>query len=456
MEESLTSQAEGLKCELTLDSDEPQQVDSVEAHSPPAAKPDSPQPVCYSVEAVLGPQRFKPSSHLFPFPGSKEFVPLSSSSTSNPTNQTQAPYSVDTVLNSFKSVEGSNSGLTRAPNTQTVSLTPVKSGEDACPLKSSLAPCLAKEKNKTQGKSLTSPTLSKDLNSKGWIKPPQTFRDQKQQHRHGWMSSNSDQSCTYKVELDSALNDTQSSASFSSEGVSVLKQAEKSSTLSRERASSKFSIPTADSQSSLKNSSPKFAHLKNVSASGAGCNTLLAKCSDSVTEHKKTPTRLFQSLFKTPLTETQLPAPDSISSSSPDSSAVLSCPASKSTRCQNEHLKPQDKSVAAGSSLSFSAAAVGTASVPLSDDNPAGSSEVYRCSKSNSLQAKAVEKPPHPKAKRQTPQKCANQPPEHQLEPPETAALHDGALEQLSDVSSHKGTSQFPHVAIFFFLSLIG
>lgn len=436
VEESLSSQTEGLKCELTLDSDKARQVDSVEAHSPHVAKPESPQPVCYSVEAVLGPQRFKPSTHLFTFSGSKEFVPLSSGSTSNPTTQTQAPYSVDTVLNSFKSAEGSNSGLTRAPYTQTVSFTPIKSGEDACPPKSSPAPCLAKEKNKTQEKCLTSLTLSKDLNSNSWTKPSQAFRDQRQQHRHGWMSSNSDHSAAYKVELDNVSNDMKSCASFKSEGVGFIKQAEKSSALSRARASSKFSTQTADSQSSLKNVSSKFAQRKTISASGAGCNTLLAKCSDSAPEDKNTPTRLFQSLFKTPLTKNLLPAADSISSSSPNGSAESSCPPSKSP-------------------LSLSAGPADAASVPLLNDNPAGSPEVHRCSnrdKSHSLQAKAEEKSPSNKARRQTAHKCANRPSEHQVEPPDTAALHDGTQKQQSDVSSHKGTCQFPHCCNFLFL----
>lgn len=452
VEESLTSQTDSLKCELTLDSDKPQQVDSVEAHSPPVAKPVSPQPVCYSVEAVLGPQRFKPSTHLFTFPGSKEFAPLSTSSTSNPTSQTQALYSVDTVLNSFKSVDGSNLGLTRAPYTPTVSFTPLKTGDDACPPKNSQAPFLAKEKNETQEKGLTSFTVSNDLISNSWTKPSQAHRDQKQQHRDGWMSSNSTQSCAYKVELDNASNDIKSSASFTSEGVGFVKQAEKSSTLSRQF--SKFSIPTADSQSSLKSFSSKFAQIKNTSASGAGCNTPLAKCSDSATTDKNTPTRLFQSLFKTPLTENLLPAADSISSLSPHSSAVSSCPASKSTRCQSEHFKPQDKAVAAASSLSFSAAPAVAASAPLSAGNPAGSLEVHRCSnqdKSNLLQAKAEEKSPNPKARRQTSHECANQPPEHQLKPRKMAALSDDTQKQLSDVSSHKGNSQFPQCCNFFF-----
>lgn len=234
-----------------------------------------------------------------------------------------------------------------------------------------------------------------------------------------------------------------------SEGVAVVKPAEKSSTLSSERASTKFAIPTAIAHSSLKSCNFKFAQRKNASESGAGRNTAPAKCSDSATEDRNNPTRLFQSLFKTPLTENLPPAADPISSSSPSSSAASSCPASKSTRRQSDRFKPQGEPVAAGPPLGFSAAPADAAP----DDNPTGSSKVHRCSnreKSHSLQAKAEENSPNPKARRQTSRKCASQPPEHQVEPPAMAALSDGTLKQLSDVSSHKGSSPFPLVATFF------
>lgn len=453
MEEPLTSQTEDLKCELTMDTDKPQEVDSVEAQSPPAAKPDSPEPVCYSVEAVLGPQLFRPSTHLFAFPGGKEFVPLSSSGTPKPTNQTQAPYSVDAVLNSLKSVEGYNSGhMTRAPDTQTVSFKPIKAGEDAGPPKSSQVQGSTKEKSESQENSLTSVMLSKDLNSKNWTKPSQAFRDHQQQHRDGWLCSNSAQSSTYKVKLDNVSNDIESSSSVASEGVTVAEQAKQSSMLSRERASSKFSVLTADSHSSSKRFSSKFdLKTTNISESGAGCDSPLTRCSDSAAECKNTPTRLFHSLFKAPLMANLLPAAVSISSSSPNNSAVSSCPASKSTRCQSEHLKTwkRDKAAAAGSSLSLSAAPADAAPVPQSDDNPTGSSEVHRSSSNGemslSLQGKAEEKSPNLKARRQKSHKCANQPPEHQVEPSGTAALSDGTQKQPSDVASHKGTHGLHH-----------
>lgn len=429
VDESPTCQSEDLKSEPTLDSNKSEQVDSVEAHSPPVAKPDSPEPVCYSVEAVLGSQRFKPSTHAFTFPGSKEFAPLSSSMTSNLPNQTQALYSVDTGLTSLKSIEDSNYGLKKAPYTQTVSYTPIKAGEDACPPKSSQTTRLAKEHNKVLEKSPTSLTLSEDLNSNSLKKPSQAFRDPKQQHKEGWMSSTSAQSFIYEVELDKT-----------SHGHSVVKEAEKSSMLSRERALLQVSIPKADAQSSLKSFSSKFAVLKNpskVSASVAGCNTPPTKTSEPATEDKNTKPRLFQSLFKAPLAGNPLPVVDSTISSSTNRLAVLAGPALNSPQCQSEHFRQRVETVVAGSSPSFPAAPA-DASVSLLDNSLTGSLEVHR--PSNPERSKAGEKSSNLQAKRQNSHKCANQPPAHQ----ETAALSDG--KQPSNISSQKDTSQFPRV----------
>ncbi|TNN44245.1 Zinc finger CCCH domain-containing protein 6 [Liparis tanakae] len=71
------------------------------AAAQPVRSPDPEEPVCYSVAAVLGPQLFKPFPSFFTTPLSQE---SSSSVSSNPS---QAPYSVDAVLRSCKSVETS-------------------------------------------------------------------------------------------------------------------------------------------------------------------------------------------------------------------------------------------------------------------------------------------------------------------------------------------------------------
>lgn len=78
--------------------------DEAQRHSPPSNNLNPAEPVCYSVEAVLGPQLSRPFNSLFPTPRSKEFTPLSSSDcTSDSASQTQVPYSVDAVLKSCKS-----------------------------------------------------------------------------------------------------------------------------------------------------------------------------------------------------------------------------------------------------------------------------------------------------------------------------------------------------------------
>lgn len=63
--------------------------------SQPVGPPSSPrhpsEPVCYSVEAVLGPQRFRSFTRLFPASGQKEFQPLRSAE-SLPANQSRVPY----------------------------------------------------------------------------------------------------------------------------------------------------------------------------------------------------------------------------------------------------------------------------------------------------------------------------------------------------------------------------
>ncbi|XP_074483368.1 uncharacterized protein LOC141763026 isoform X1 [Sebastes fasciatus] len=97
----------------------PQASDAVRPHIPPSSNLNYEEPICYSVAAVLGSQLFKPFQSFFTTPGSQESV------TSGSTSQSEAPYSVDAVLRSYKSVENSTFGHTPTPpTTQTVSYTP--------------------------------------------------------------------------------------------------------------------------------------------------------------------------------------------------------------------------------------------------------------------------------------------------------------------------------------------
>ncbi|XP_033987056.1 uncharacterized protein LOC117482916 isoform X2 [Trematomus bernacchii] len=98
-----------------------------EQHQPPQSSNLNPEePVCYSVEAVLGPQLFKPFPRLFTTPGCEEL------GTSGSANPKEVPYSVNAVLRSFKST---------LPIVQTVSYTPKTEGDEiAYPLLSSETP----------------------------------------------------------------------------------------------------------------------------------------------------------------------------------------------------------------------------------------------------------------------------------------------------------------------------
>lgn len=110
----------------------PHASDAAQPHSPLSTKLHHEEPVCYSVEAVLGPQLSKPFTSFFTTPRNQEFAPLSSSDcTSGSSYQSQAPYSVDAVLRSCKSAENSTFAHTPTPPTaQTVSYIPKTSFEE--------------------------------------------------------------------------------------------------------------------------------------------------------------------------------------------------------------------------------------------------------------------------------------------------------------------------------------
>ncbi|XP_051241539.1 uncharacterized protein LOC127355091 isoform X2 [Dicentrarchus labrax] len=104
----------------------PHASDAAQPHSSLSTNLNDEEPVCYSVEAVLGPQLSKPFTNFFTTPKSQELAPLSSSDcSSDSVNQSQVPYSVDAVLRSCKLVENPTFGHTpTAPSAQTISDTP--------------------------------------------------------------------------------------------------------------------------------------------------------------------------------------------------------------------------------------------------------------------------------------------------------------------------------------------
>lgn len=462
----------------------PQLLDCVEPHSPPSTNLEPAEPVCYSVEAVLRPQLLRPFTRSFTFPKRKEFVPLSSSCTSDSTNQTQAPYSVDAVLKSFKSAESSTLGHISTLYTQTVSCIPKKSADDdvAGPLQSpdtenkvSYLINTVKEEDELQEKE------TKDLNSKNCTKPPQAPRDHKRQHGDSSIYPTYSQRATYDVKLDVLSKDIKCSPNLTDEGVDVSEHSKQRSMLSSPQTETSSNHPglskpkkillTADSHASSKPfcapgskqstfiTSSESPHtvtchfnskrgLKNRNSAGtrAECSSQMTQCGGLAAGCKRTLKRPFCSLFTTPLRDSLQPAGDFPSPSSPQNPARSSCPASKSTDCKSEHLKRcgQDKAAAP-----FSAAA-------LPQDNPSRSSESQKSASNHkaplSQQARAEESShssdfsPNPKTGRNISPKCISHPPEQQVDPADSAACRDRlspstAQKQQTHVSSRRGTN---------------
>lgn len=104
----------------------PHASDADQPQSPPSTNLTQEEPVCYSVEAVLGPQLSKPFSRFLTTPRSQGPTSLSTSDCmTGSANQSKVPYSVDAVLRSWKSVEHSSFGDKPIPPTaQTPSFTP--------------------------------------------------------------------------------------------------------------------------------------------------------------------------------------------------------------------------------------------------------------------------------------------------------------------------------------------
>ncbi|XP_069577810.1 mucin-12-like, partial [Brachyistius frenatus] len=95
----------------------PRALEAARPHSPPSTNLE--EPVCYSVEAVLGPQGSRPFPSFLTTPGSQESTTVpSSDATLGYVNQSEAPYSVDAVLRSCKSVENLTFGQRPAALTE--------------------------------------------------------------------------------------------------------------------------------------------------------------------------------------------------------------------------------------------------------------------------------------------------------------------------------------------------
>lgn len=118
--EATNAEQEVLPCQAE---ELPNDTDQAQPHSPPPAEPIPEEPVCYSVEAVLGRQLFKPFHSFCKTP------PVQESTSSSSVNQSEVPYSVDALLRSWKSAENSTLVHTpAAPAAQSVPYAPKTDG----------------------------------------------------------------------------------------------------------------------------------------------------------------------------------------------------------------------------------------------------------------------------------------------------------------------------------------
>lgn len=126
--EETNAQQEALLCQAEEPSNDKEYT--VAPQTPSHISVSAPEePVCYSVEAVLGRQMFKPLCNSFTTPHSQEFTPpcveKTSTCTLESSSQSEVPYSVDAVLRSCKSEDNGPFGHTLTPPAaQIVSYTP--------------------------------------------------------------------------------------------------------------------------------------------------------------------------------------------------------------------------------------------------------------------------------------------------------------------------------------------
>ncbi|XP_040002027.1 uncharacterized protein LOC120800191 [Xiphias gladius] len=197
----------------------PQASDGAQPHSLLSTNLNQEEPVCYSVEAVLGPKLFKPFPGFFKSPESQESAPLyvpqtTSDCTSGSAHQSKVQYSVDATdtVSSCKSVGNSTFGhIPTSPTVQTVTYTPKNEcGELTDPLLSETenvlySPNTRNEANKSQEKmfsSLSSFQVHTDLISKTCPDLTLASWDHKKQGGEMLASLKPAQRASYEVKLE--------------------------------------------------------------------------------------------------------------------------------------------------------------------------------------------------------------------------------------------------------------
>lgn len=405
--------------------------------SPPSTHLNPAQPVCYSVEAVLGPQLSRPFTSAFTSLRSKEFAPLSSSDCTTDSNkQTLVPYSVEAVLRSCKSEEKSSVGHTPTHSTQIVSYTTKTYSEEFThPLLSQETQnekisCSVKTTNpakKSQETSQLSLQVHTDLKSKPYPKLPLASRDHQNKSGDAPEALRPAHNASHNITSDSVFPDVRISVpSFGTMmHKSMCSRPQSSMSVSKHPKHLKphLSVLTLDSRASFKPLclSPGVSqpspielcdsantvscnyltgqtpenHLDSKKTQGAfnfgskqdnstetivECSSKMENCGDLADVYNKTLNRPFRSLFVNSITDTQQPIDSSVSLSCPQSSGQPSCPEPQPADCRSNPLKPggPDK-VPAGSFCSLFAVPLNAAPVSYSEqpihsvDNPSHS-----------------------------------------------------------------------------------
>lgn len=459
-----------------------QASDAAKPHSPPSADPNTPEPICYSVEAVLGPQLSRPFSNSVTASRNKEFTPLASSDrTSDSANQTPVPYSVDAVLGSYKSVEESSYGQTPTLTAETVSYTPKLYFEENDFYSVDTA------KTESQEKSLPPLQVHTDLSSKSCADLPQTSAGL-QNRGDTSETSKPAQRASHEVKLDVLSTDTRCSINSTSEAAPAFGPMKQKSVFSKPQSHTQTSIQptqskprlsvlTPDSQVSLKPFRPSpcctqsrpsessdsansvsrqhpteiqlesketpsglslGSQIQCSNESATDCGILVSHCGDLAAGSEKTPKRPFHSLFASPITGTLQPKDKSVNSSCPSGPDQSSSPAPPSADCRGNK-------GSAGSFLSLFAAPLPSSQQSVqSVDNPKHSNLEVPPSKQARIAPTSPNLSPKPTTVTNSSPERMNQPAEQLVTPVGPAASGDSpstshTRKQLPDVSSHRG-----------------
>ncbi|KAM7393611.1 hypothetical protein PAMP_020469 [Pampus punctatissimus] len=353
------------------------------------------EPVCYSVEAVLGPQLSKPFSALFTTAGSQDSSPLSvpqTDCTSGSPNQSEVPYSVDAVLRSCKSLHSSNFGhsttTSAAPIVQTVSY--ATNAQQLCSENHEdkvLSLVNAKnEPNKFQEKafkSLSTPqvhsgpiskTCPDDHLRKGNRRPPTDITcsgnsksEVKVLHSLFSRQTSTPKHPTHlKPRLSGLTSDSKASINSSCPGSGFVEFKGKDAA-SAEPVT--ISIKTSDSAHQFaakklnevqQNSKNSQSDMKLGAEQHFSSETAKTHCGDLAAGRSKTLKTPFHSLFASPMTDTLMPTPDS---ACPQSFIQSSCPSPQSADCRSKN--EPDKLNSASSFLSLFASPLSESTAPL-------------------------------------------------------------------------------------------